>query len=77
MLRFLARAPKPVAVWLGFVLLLAMAVSAVRAGPVDGESVRMVDYGQGAFVQIGPNRWAEVKEATGKVILTARNASDV
>ena len=81
MQRFLARAPKSVAVWLGFVLLLATAVSAVRAGPVDGESVRMVDYGQGAFVQIGPNRWAEVKKATGKVIFsfveTARNASEV
>jgi len=81
MLRFLARAPKSVEVWLGFVLLLATAVSAVRAGPVDGESVRMVDYGQGTFVQIGPNRWAEVKEATGKVIFcfveTARNASEV
>jgi hypothetical protein len=81
MRRFLARAPKSVAVWLGFVLLLATAVSAVRAGPVDGESVRMVDYGQGAFVQIGPNRWAEVKKATGKVIFsfveTARNASEV
>src|ERR1700730_13491300 len=81
MLRFLARAPKSVAVWLGFVLLLATAVSAVRAGPVDRESVRMVDYGQGAFVQIGPNRWAEVKKATGKVIFsfveTARNASEV